>query len=276
MQNTIVPLYIFPFVLGTQAPWPLLVGKTGGNYNVVYESPIAHGLTRWIILEPDLTPGGVFDPNYAAVISNCHDTVNYCAPGTKVLPYIPLGTGTNTEATIFASIDKAASFYYGGAGSKLHFDGIFFDQAPNTQVNYSGTSPASYVTYLTDILNHAIGLSAFGPNVDYWFNVGFWPDETYMNFIPNINTCFILENTYAAWSTTDVADLPAWVKNYNSSRIGSVVHDTTQAQMQTGLVLANSMNMGTVYFTDGTGINPYIGLSSYHSQFLFQANSALT
>jgi hypothetical protein len=266
-QNQLVPLYTFPTSLGTQYPWSLFYGMNCIGYN----TPLGAGLTRWVVMSPTLTPGSLQDPNWVAVTENAH-TLTQAPSGTKALVYIDLNFGTVTEATVEAEIALAVSLYFGAAGSTLYFDGIFFDRTPGTQANYTGSVPASYSQYLTDIINYAIGTS-FGSGVDYWMNTGFYPDEGVMNLVAGVNTRVILENTYASWSGIDVPDMPSWLVKYAASRFASIVHDTTASQMYSGTALAGTIHQGTVYFSDGTGGNPYLNLPSYWIGEIGQTNS---
>jgi hypothetical protein len=84
-----------------------------------------------------------------------------------------------------------------------------------------------------------------------------------MNTTPYQNTGIILENNYPGWLSLDVANTPTWAAKYDGHRIATIVHDCSEGQMTQGLPIAASINSNTVYFSDGTGINPYEVLPSY-------------
>jgi Spherulation-specific family 4 len=256
-QNEIVPATTYPTSAGAVAPWTTLYGKTGVSYN----SPLTSGLDRYIIMSPPYTPGATRDSNWVAVIDHAHDA-NYSPPGTKAIVYVDLNFGANSEATVEAAIDSLVANYFGSQDSQLYFDGIFFDRVPGD---------SGHLAYMTDILNYASASSRFGRG-DFWMNFGFWPVESYMNLVPGVFTGAVIENTYAAWSAVDVPNVPAWVAKYQPFRFASIVHDVLSSDMITGTSTANRINIGTVFFTDGTGENPYANLPSYWSFELTQVN----
>jgi Spherulation-specific family 4 len=263
-QDMVIPAYVYPSSGGTSAPWSTLIGKTGAVYN----SPLTSGQSRWVIMSPDVTSTATYNSDWGTVIQAMHDRTLTPA-GSFAAVYIDLNYGAETEATVKGKIDKAVALYFGtGGGSKLYFDAIFFDRAPGTAGTYTGTTPSTYGAYLTDIITYAKN-SQFGTGDDYWLNVGYWPDEAVMNLVSGVETDITVENDYSTWHGTDVPNVPAWVANYEGYRIGSIVHDSTSAQMTTGTNSANGINSGTVFFTD----NAYTtGLPSYWSTELTQVN----
>jgi hypothetical protein len=262
-QDSLMPLFTFPSNGGAVPPWNQIIGTQLVNGVYQYNSPLPQGLNRWIIVSPFVDAGSAQDLNWVDVIENVH-TGSLTPGGTKALCYMDLSFGANSESLVKTKIDNASNFYFGFQSQYLFFDGIFFDQTAGQADLFKGTG--NYIQYLEDILFHATNASNFGPDLMYWFNTGFYPDETLMNLDPGVNTGFTLENTYAAWLEFDIPGAPQWLHNYSGRRINSLVHDCSEAQMVTGAALANTINSGSVYFSDGTGNNPYTQLPTYRQQ----------
>jgi hypothetical protein len=146
----------------------------------------------------------------------------------------------------------------------LSLDGFFFDQTPYTQSvfeSFGGSGP--YVTYIQSFVNYAAS-TVLGTGAFYWLNTSVWPDTpNALNPVPGVQTGIILENDYADWLTNQVASTPSWATQFDGHRIATIVHDCSETQMTQGLTIAAGINSNTVYFSDGTGINPYTVLPSY-------------
>jgi hypothetical protein len=161
------------------------------------------------------------------------------AKGIKVIGYDDTTYAARAAATVELEVQHYKAWY--------NVTDIFLDQVS------SGTADLSYYQTIYSYIH------SYNPGSTVMLNPGVYPAEQYMT-VGDI--LMVFEDTYANYVN---ASVPAWARNYPATRFVHTVHDTSSAQWQNALSLAQNRNAGYVLITNGTGANPYAGLPSYWS-----------
>jgi hypothetical protein len=211
-----------------------------------------------VIVNPASGPGTTTDPNYLSAIENLNATAH-----GKVFGYISSDFGSRPLADVESDIQAYLNLY----GNR--FAGFFIDQM---------SILPSTLSYYQSIYHYIKGL---GPSYTVIGNPGnpFLNGVSPNSFLSTANVLNIFEGPNIAPSP-GAAGFDAypyglnWFLSYPSDRFSNVVFDvpadagnpSQSSAMLADLSKAISLNAGTVYFTDGTGSNPYDHLPSYWDQ----------
>ena len=205
---------------------------------MVNQSPPATG---FVIMNPSNGPGTSLDADYLPVLASVKDK------GVKVIGYVETMDAMSRVRganLIKTEIDSYTSWY--------GVDGIFFDEA---------ASDDGHIPFYQDLANYVKSKISGGIVV---LNPGVVPAEGYMNVA---DVVVIFESSYYAYRS---AQFLSWGRNYPSSKIAHLVHDTpTSSDMTDALRLARERNAGYVYVTnDWYTSNPWDSLPTYWTEEL--------
>jgi len=219
----------------------------------------AHQINVDVIVNPNSGPGTTTDPNYLSAIQNLDAT-----PYGKAFGYVGTDFGMRPLAAVESDIQGYLNLYGTHA-----FAGFFIDQMsvlPTT---------LSYYQQIYQFIKTTLGTSytVIGNQGSPFLN-GVSPQ----NFLSTADVLNIFEgpNTGPAGAVgfnNYPYGLPLF-PNYPSNRFANIVYDvpadagnpSQSSAMLADLSKAVQLNAGTVFFTDGTGGNPYDHLPSYWDQ----------
>jgi hypothetical protein len=211
-----------------------------------------------VIVNPSSGPGTTTDPNYLSAIENLNAT-----PHGEAFGYVSTDFGTRSLSDVESDIQGYLNLY----GNR--FAGFFLDQ----------------MSILPSTLSYYQAIYAYIKTLDPSYTVIGNPGSPFLNgvspgnFLSTADIMNIFEGPNTA-PTPGAAGFDAypyglnWFQTYPSDRISNVVYDVPadagnpgqSSAMLADLSKAIQLNAGTVYFTDGTGGNPYAQLPSYWDQ----------
>ncbi len=242
--TALVPAYFYPG------------GSTLSDWDQLDQA--AQKINLDVIVNPASGPGTVTDPNYVSAIQNLNAT-----PYGKAFGYISTDFGTRPIGDVEADIQGYLNLY----GN--HFAGFFIDQ----------------MAILPGTLAYYQSISSYIKTLDPSYTVIGNPGSPFLNGVSPANFLSTADvmNTFEGPNTAPSLGSPGfdaypyglnWFQSEPSDRISNVVYDVpanTGDPSQSSAMLADlskaiQLNAGTVYFTDGTGGNPYSALPSYWDQ----------
>jgi len=243
--TALVPAYFYP------------AGSTLTYWNQLDQT--ANQINLDVIVNPASGPGTSTDPNYLSAIENLNATTY-----GKVFGYVPTGFG----ARPIADVENDVSTYLNLYGNR--FAGIFIDQMSIVP------STLTYYQTIDQFIKSTLGSSStvIGNPGSPFLN-GVTP-SSYLSTADVLNI-FEGPNTAPSPGAAGFDAYPYglnWFQNYPSNRFANTVYDvpadggnpSQSAAMLADLSKAVQLNAGYVYFTDGTGGNPYDHLPSYWDQ----------
>lgn len=180
--------------------------------------------TRFVIVNVHNGPGEQLDTTYLPVIDALQ------AAGIRTLGYVDTDYGRREPAVI----EQEAATYRQRYG--LH--GVFLDQVS------SGLDQLDHYAQCV-----VAARTAGAPFVV--LNAGSEPHPGYID-LANITVTF--EGPWSEYQALRVSD---WVRRYPAKRICHLVHSTPRDAFRRGLDLAAQRHVGSVFFTDGRGANPW-------------------
>lgn len=206
----------------------------------------------------------------------------WAAPGTQAVGIMIVNLNNGDDETYYASVDQAIratrkkgifviGYTYTGYGTRdpkvVHskidavyrnylVDGIFLDEVP-TDCNASNPYlPSQFLYYqqLTNYVREKTGarLTVLNPGT-------YSPSDCWMG----------ITNILMNWEDKGLASYRdyyvdyAWVHKYPPDRFWHIVYGMPARELTAALELAKQRNAGWIYFTDGSGDNPYAAPPTY-------------
>ncbi|KAL3422764.1 hypothetical protein PVAG01_06920 [Phlyctema vagabunda] len=169
---------------------PLYIYPTDGSWDVLFAALASHPKLRFvIIINPSSGPGSPPNPDsdYVSAISKLRMYSN-----VDLLGYVHVTYATRPVALVQEDIDIYAG-WRSYPGSRIHMDGIFFDEAPSKY-------PGGDYHYMQSVASYA--KQKLGGTV--MLNPGVAVDEAYYEISDLVIAC---ENTYQDYSGTPLDDL---------------------------------------------------------------------
>jgi Spherulation-specific family 4 len=233
----LVPAYFYPSFDPAQSYWDELTAAAASGANIT------------AIMNPANGPGGAFNSDYAAAVTN------FRAAGGKVLGYVYTCYGgaqcfaglppTQSTAQVLADAQRYADWY--------GVDGIFLDEMSNRLAD---------LPYYTTV---AQGLRSAHAG---WQIVGNPGTSTPAAYLAVADTLVTLENGTGSYAN---AATEPWMLTADPSRQANLFYNVTTADaMRALLTEASARNVGYLYVTDDryivgdpTAPNPWDQLPSY-------------
>lgn len=191
------------------------------------------------IMNPDNGPVATVDPTYTAAIAS------FQAAGGEVVGYVHTSYGTRSLASVEQNVATYESEY-------PNITGIFVDEMAITTAE---------LTYYKSLYSY---IKTENPSWQVIGNPGTNTLSTYLAPAPAAADELVTFENGSGYSSYAPA---SWQSSYNPSSFANIVYSVPNAAtMTTDLSLAPANNAGNVYFTDGSGTNPYSQLPSYWTQ----------
>lgn len=205
---------------------PLYSDPPSSYWNQVIAANTYHNIDA--IINPADGVGNSKQSSYVTGISQLRSA------GVGIFGYIYTEYGSRDINAVKNQVDTY-QLWYG-------VDGIFFDEADNTQ---------AHLSYYVDIYNyvHSKGMSVVS------INPGTSTIEGYMNASDNV--CVYETSPY------NTIPYPNWAKNYPASKFCALQYSSTREQMISFVADAKSKNIGYVYVNDDDLPNPWDTVPSY-------------
>jgi hypothetical protein len=206
-----------------------------------YFYPAGEGLKEWdrlltskvlphsiIIVNPASGPGKSADPNYIGVLDRARKTK------ATLIGYVTTSYGKRPLAEVKAEVDSWMRLYPA-------IRGIFFDEQA------SGPELLDYYEDLYDYARKERGLSTVVSNP------GTICDERYLSR-PCADTTCLFEGVWKP----EALSLPRWTAKRPGGSKAALSYGVTDAKQMAGILrAAASKQVGVVYVTDATGVNPW-------------------
>ncbi|KAJ5702320.1 CAZyme family GH135 [Penicillium malachiteum] len=220
--SILLPLYEWPTDNTTWAP--------------VYEAAVAHPEIHFqVIVNPDSGPGDTQYPEseYVSAVAQLNTYSN-----VQVLGYIPTEYATRD----ISDVESDISTYSGWAKYKkqnITVDGIFFDEAPNT-------NDTSKISYMTEISKFARAENL----TSIVFNPGTKLDDGSVNgYFDAADLIVEFENSYDTWITCVPADEFSAPDDYSKDAV-LLYSAPLEANYDEVLQEAKQMGLGAAYLTN--------------------------
>jgi hypothetical protein len=193
-----------------------------------------------VILNPASGPGTKRDFNYVAVIARLRRS------GARILAYVDSDYGRRPFEVVAADLRTYLRFY--------KVDGFFIDQMANTP---------EAVDYYRSIrrLIHQID-----PRLSVVGNPGTVTRPEYLDTADTLVTFEGSARTFAAFDPDAVA---SWTAGHQPGRFAAIIYGVATAIAgRDTLARARQNGSGSVYITDQTMPNPYLGLPPYWAELV--------
>ena len=230
----VIPAAVHPASAATQAQTGLMVPlyaypTTGSTWPALIQAKEAYPNVPIIaVIDPTSTvPGSSSDSNFVSGIKSLQ------AAGITVVGYINTAYGAESLSTVESWIADYVNWY--------HVNGIFFDCMSNT---------AGYQSYYSSA-------TAYADSLGLGLTVGNPGTTTLSSYVGTVNVMVIYENPgYPTASTVQSAAMGDSASNFGV--MAYEVSAPTQSYLSSVAQYAN-----WVYFTDGSGADPYDVLPSF-------------
>jgi hypothetical protein len=188
-----------------------------------------------VILNPASGPGERQDPKYVAVIEALHRS------NARVLAYVDSDYGRRPIAAIEKDVRTYPEFY--------KIDGFFIDQMANTQ----------------EAVDHYRSIRRLIRRADSRYKVVGNPGtHTRPEYLDAADTLVTFEGSARAFAAYDPHAAAPWTAGHSPGRFAAIIYgvDKTTAGCAV-LSRARRTGAGSVFITDQTMPNPYLGLPRY-------------
>ncbi|WP_061962087.1 spherulation-specific family 4 protein [Demequina flava] len=181
-------------------------------------------MLRFVIVNIHNGPGTAPDPGYPAVIRALH------AASVRTVGYVDTDYGLRATDDVAADV-RAYQSWYG-------LRGVFFDQV------------ATGLNTLDHYAQCVVSARSLGARFVV-LNPGTEPHPGYLD-LANVTVTF-----EGSWSEYEHLCSSEWMSRFDESRICHLVHSMPTERIADRYTLASRSHVGSVFFTDGSGTNPW-------------------
>jgi hypothetical protein len=195
----------------------------------------ARSIPLEVILNPASGPGKKQDLNYVTVIARLRRS------GARILAYVDSDYGRRPLDAVEADLRTYVRFY--------KVDGFFIDQMANT------TEAIDYYRSIRRLIRQ------IDPRLSVVGNPGTATRPEYLETADTLVTFEGSARTFAAYDPDAVAP---WTAGHSRRRFAAIIYEVATAPTgRDTMVRARRNGSGSVYVTDRTMPNPYLGLPRY-------------
>jgi Spherulation-specific family 4 len=214
---------------------PLYQTVSSGTWGTLLNFAESYGNVPIIaIMNPESGPGSSYSSSYASGV------VSLESAGITMLGYVPTNFGVDNITYVESMIMQYHEWYT--------VNGIFFDQM---------ASGVSYEAYYAELAGYA---TALGFSITFG-NPG---NPVPSGYIGGVNVLNIYEGSGLPSVSTIASETSSGTRN-NFAVIAYDISDPSDSYIK-----SLSPYVSWVYFTNGSGGNPYLGLSSFLSTLMYQ------
>jgi hypothetical protein len=212
-------------------------GDRLADWNQLAEA--ARSVRLEVILNPASGPGERPDPSYVAVVDALHRS------GGRVLAYVDSDYGLRPIAAVENDVRAYPRFY--------KIDGFFIDQMANT----------------AEAVDHYRSIRRLIRRIDRRFKVVGNPGtpHTLPAYLDAADTLVTFEGSARAFAAYDPHAVAPWTAGHPPGRFAAIIYGVDNASAgRDALYRAKQTGAGSVYITDQTMPNPYLGLPPYWAE----------
>jgi hypothetical protein len=196
----------------------------------------ARSIPLEVILNPASGPGKRQDANYVAVLHALHQS------HARVLAYVDSDYGRRPLAAIEKDVGDYPKFY--------KIDGFYIDQMANTP----------------EAVDHYRSIRRLIRRADSRYKVVGNPGtpHTLPEYLDAADTLVMFEGSARAFAAYNPHAAAPWTAGHPSGRFAAIVYGVDQAAAGRAILSrATQSGAGSIYITDQTMPNPYLGLPPY-------------
>jgi hypothetical protein len=200
-----------------------------------------------VILNPASGPGRRRDGNYSAVVARLRRS------GARIMAYVDSDYGRRPLDVVEADLRAYRRFY--------PIDGYFIDQMANTP------GAVDYYRSLRRLIRE------INPRLSVVGNPG--TPYTRPEYLDAADTLVTFEGSARTFASYDPAAVSPWIAGEARGRSAAIVYGATgAAAVRDALERALETGSGSVYVTDQTMPNPYLGLPPYWAELVAAIRAA--
>jgi hypothetical protein len=197
----------------------------------------ARSIPLEVILNPASGPGTRPDPNYVAVVDMLHRS------GARILAYVDSDYGHRAITAVEEDLRRYPRFY--------RVDGYFIDQMANTP------EAIDYYRSIRRLIRQ------LDPRLTVVGNPG---TLTLPAYLDAADTLVTFEGSARSFAAYDPRAAAPWTAGHPPGRFAAIVYGAgSPSAVRDALSRARQNGAGSVYVTDRTMPNPYLGLPPYWS-----------